>query len=306
MTRCGFRRPCASSNSLTSRAGLVARHEDRLDERAVGEPQAVLALPSADSSRRTISGRRSGASARAARAARPAAPSSRRSRAAPRPVQRVEDLAPAVAREVPTSTANASQRGRREAEGIATAGIASESSPDGGRVRGRGATRRRAPTRARRRGGHCAARATLRVGSMPSDFRKRRSLTLMRNAARRIRRRPRRSRRRRASRAATGRGPPAVHADLRVEDHVEVVALVADLLDRVVDAARAGDRFVDRLAELLEHRAEVVVQFHVRGDYRSPVSKSVKDVSHAKLVLSFRPPRNRRACARDPLHPVRR
>ncbi len=59
-----------------------------------------------------------------------------------------------------------------------------------------------------------------------------------------------------------------VHADLRVENHVEVVAFVADALDGVVHPARARDRLVDRLAQLLEHFAEVIGEFHVRGDYR--------------------------------------
>src|SRR5262249_54010466 len=70
--------------------------------------------------------------------------------------------------------------------------------------------------------------------------------------------------------AAPPPGPPLalVHADLRVEDHVEVVALVTDLLDRVVHAPRARDRLVDRLTELLEHRAKMIGEFHGRSDYR--------------------------------------
>src|SRR5262249_43115659 len=63
-------------------------------------------------------------------------------------------------------------------------------------------------------------------------------------------------------------GFPAIDSDLRVQNHVEVVALFPDPLDRVVHATRTGDRFVDRLPELLEHFAKVVVQFHGRSDYR--------------------------------------
>src|SRR5262249_19713947 len=60
----------------------------------------------------------------------------------------------------------------------------------------------------------------------------------------------------------------AIHADLRVENHVEVVTLVAAALDGVVHAARARDGLVDRLPELFEHLPKVIVQFHDRGDYR--------------------------------------
>ena len=76
-----------------------------------------------------------------------------------------------------------------------------------------------------------------------------------------------------------------VHADLGVENHVEVVALVADPLDGIVHAARARDRLVDRLAELLQHFAEVIREFHVRGDYRS-AARRIKDVCRGRKVLS--------------------
>ena len=59
-----------------------------------------------------------------------------------------------------------------------------------------------------------------------------------------------------------------VHADLRIENHVEVVALVANALNGFMHAPGARDRLVDGLAELLEHFAEVIREFHVRGDYR--------------------------------------
>src|SRR4030095_3835755 len=67
-----------------------------------------------------------------------------------------------------------------------------------------------------------------------------------------------------------------VHPDLRVEDHVEVVSLVTDLLDGVVHAPGAGDRFVDRLTELLEHRAEMIGEFHDRSDYRFRFRKNTR------------------------------
>src|SRR5438876_124403 len=50
-----------------------------------------------------------------------------------------------------------------------------------------------------------------------------------------------------------------VQTDGRVEDHVEVVALVADALDVAVDVVGAGDRFVDRRSELTKKLLDFVV-----------------------------------------------
>src|SRR5262249_43121160 len=64
----------------------------------------------------------------------------------------------------------------------------------------------------------------------------------------------------------------AVDPYLRVENHVEVVAFFADPLNRVVHSTRAGDRFVDRLAEILQHLAKMIVQFHCPGRLSLPLS----------------------------------
>ena len=275
------------------RARELAGHEDRLDERAVGEAQAVLAAAVGRLLAAHDLGQARAAPRRARRSRRlPGAPPSRGSpRTARPPVQRVEDLPAAVARLLPAPGRSRSQAGAVEPEGIRKKGhraslcrapprAAAGAAARGSAARSGGTTRREPAPRAAR-----ARRArTLRVGSIPTDFRKRRSLTLIRNVAR--------------SPLTSGSGSSsssrrplpavavAVHAHLRVENHVEVVALFADLLDRVVHAPGAGDRFVDRLAQLLEH---------LRGGGRSvpcarrlspPLSKSVKDAFRSHLVLS--------------------
>src|SRR5262249_3945247 len=68
--------------------------------------------------------------------------------------------------------------------------------------------------------------------------------------------------------SAAARAAELLHADLGVEHHVVVVALVADPLDGVVHAAGPRDRLVVPLSELLQHLAQMVVQFHDRRDYR--------------------------------------
>src|SRR5207249_10549537 len=79
----------------------------------------------------------------------------------------------------------------------------------------------------------------------------------------------------------------AIDADLRVENHVEVVSLVADALDGVVHATRARDGLIDRLPQLLQHLAKMIVQFHGRGDYRlrfREASRRIRRRVHAMLT----------------------
>jgi len=92
--------------------------------------------------------------------------------------------------------------------------------------------------------------------------------------------------------AAAAPGLAAVDSDFRIENHVEVVALVADALDGLVHAAGARYGLVDRLPELFQHLAELVVQFHGRGDYPLRFSKasSLLRTKFPDIILSLSSP----------------
>ena len=254
--------------------GLAARHVHRLDERPVGEakPELDAAVGGLLAPRDLREADRQLVRA-AGPAGPPAAPSSPRTRARRAGGSRRRAGGPGTA-EGPR-TRRASPRRTASGRGDRVAPMPGESTPPG-----YFAALRTGALRVR----------TLRVGSMPRDFRNRRSFRLIRNAARSLALDDSSG----STEASAGarrerdRALALVHADLRVEHHVEVVPLVADLLDRVVHAPRARDRLVDRLPQLLEHLAEMIGEFHGRSDYRFRFARESRIFPRSKKVLSFR------------------